>query len=368
VKRRSNLQTDRRPARRHSALVSARAVALALTVFSGASAASADSVADFYKGKVIHLVVGFGPGAAYDGFARLYAEFLPKHIPGHPTFVVENKPGAASLIAANYLYSAAPKDGTVIGTINRDMALLAVLDPSNVRFDLRNFTWIGSPSNYGTDGFMLWVRDDVKDADLIPSRKNPTPIEIASTAKGSTSNDIAHLLKDALKLNLKIIDGYQDDSALALAVDKKEAGGAMIGITATNATRPNWLQPGSGMHVVLQFARATRLPMFPNAPTARELATDDQSRAVIELAEEPFLLGFPLLGPPGIPPDRAEALKTAYENLNSDTDYLAQIQKLHFMFSPVGGDDLLATVKKILAAPQPVVDEMKTIRNSEGAQ
>lgn len=345
-----------------------RFVALALIVFSSASAASADSVADFYQGKLIHIVVGYGPGAAYDAFARLYAEFLGKYIPGHPTFVVENKPGAASLVAANYLYSIAPKDGTVIGTINRDMPMLAVLDPRNVRFDPTKFNWIGSPSNYATDGFMLWIRDDVKDSDLIASGKNPTPIEIASTAKGSTSNDIAHLLVDLLHLNLKIIDGYQDDAALALAVDKKEADGAMIGITATSAIRPSWLQPGSGMHVVLQFARATRLDLFPNAPTARELATDDRTRSVIELAELPFGLGFPLVAPPGIPQDRAEALKAAYQSLNSDPDYLAAIDRLHFRFSPVGGDELLATVNKILAAPQPVVEEMKALRSPETAQ
>src|SRR6185437_10844514 len=129
--------------RRSFLLASVRAVSLAVIALFGGHTARADSVTDFYQGKVMHLVVGFGPGAAYDAFARLYAEFLPKYIPGHPTFVVENKPGAASLIAANYLYSAAPKDGTVIGTINRDMALLAVLDPSNVRFDVRNFNWIG---------------------------------------------------------------------------------------------------------------------------------------------------------------------------------------------------------------------------------
>ena len=131
-----------------------RFAALSLFVFLTASAASADSVADFYQGKLIHIVVGYGPGAAYDAFARLYAEFLGKYIQGHPTFVVENKPGAASLIAANYLYSVAPKDGTVIGTINRDMPMLALLDPRNVQFDPTKFNWIGSPSDYATDGFM----------------------------------------------------------------------------------------------------------------------------------------------------------------------------------------------------------------------
>ena len=324
--------------------------------------ALADSVASFYKNKQIQLVVGFGPGAAYDAFARLYAQFLGKHIPGHPTFVVENKPGAASLIAANYLYAEAPRDGSVIGTINRDMPLLSELDSSNVRFDATKFTWIGSPSDYKTDAFLMWMRNDVHKT-LLSSNATSAPITIASTAKGSTSNDIAHLLKKTLKLNVKIIDGYQDDAALALAVDRKEADGVMIGITATNAIRPDWFHTGSGMHVILQFGHSARLSMFPDVPTAEELATDDLSRKELELAELPFKLGFPLLAPPGIPAERAAALQKAYSELSSDSGYLKEIEKLKFMYHPVGADELLTTVQQIKNAPQPVLDALRKLRS-----
>jgi tripartite-type tricarboxylate transporter receptor subunit TctC len=340
-------------------------LALQLVALLMSGRAFADDVESFYRNKQLQLVVGFGPGAAYDTFGRLAAQFLPRYIPGHPTIVIENKPGAASLIAANYLYSVAPKDGSVIGTINRDMALLAEIDSSNVRFDPRKFTWIGTPSDYKTDGFLMWVRDDVH-KQLLSGPDAGAPITIASTAKGSNSNDVAHLLQTALNLNMKIIDGYQDDAALTLAVDRKEADGIMIGMTAVSAIRPDWLRPGSGMHVVLQFGPPTRLAKFPDAPTASELAKDDLTRSEIEVSELPFKLGFPLLAPPDLPADRTEALRKAYMEMSSDWGYLAEVKKLNLMYNPVGGAELEASVQKIHDAPPQIFEALRKLRGEAG--
>jgi len=335
--------------------------ALSLLVASAGSVAAAASVSEFYQGKQIRIIVGFGPGGGYDAFARLYARFLGKYIPGQPTFIVENKPGAASLITANYLYSAAPKDGTVLGTINRNMPLLQELGDKNARFDAKNFTWIGSPSDYRNDGFFLLVRRDVAAVKSAISGNTENPITIAASARGSTSSDIAHLLQTTLKLNVRIIDGYRDDSAIVLAIDNHEVDGAMIGITATNAVRPHWMRKGSEMQALLQFARDTRHDLFPDAPIARELAKDQRTRDLIELAELPFTLGFPLIAPPGVPDDRVAALQSAYMKMSADAEYLDQVNKLGFMFSPVDGKALLETVKRIQAEPASVKEEMKSI-------
>lgn len=345
------------------ALAPASVLASMLAVFAVPMmpAAAADSVAEFYQGKQVRIIVGFGPGAAYDAFARLYARFLPKYIPGNPAIIVENKPGAASLIAANYIYSAAPKDGTVLATINRNMPLLQELGDKNARFDAKNFTWIGSPSDYSSDGFFLLVRKDVAAKKSLLGDNSPNPITIAATARGSTSSDIAHLLKTTLNLNVSIIDGYRDDSALVLAIDNHEVDGAMIGITATNAVRPDWMRKGSEMTALLQFARSTRHELFPDAPTARELASDQRTRDLIELAELPFKLGFPLIAPPEVPADRVDALQSAYMKMSADPEYLEQITNLRLMFSPVDGKSLLETVKRIQAEPSSVKDQMKSI-------
>jgi tripartite-type tricarboxylate transporter receptor subunit TctC len=345
------------------AAVPASVLFAALTMFVApiTSAASPDSVAAFYRGKQVRIVVGFGPGAAYDAFARLYARFLPKYIPGSPAIIVENKPGAASLIAANYIYSAAPKDGTVLATINRNMPLLQELGDKNARFDAKNFTWIGSPSDYSSDGFFLLVRTDVAAKKSLLSDRTDNQITIAATARGSTSSDIAHLLKTTLNLNVRIIDGYRDDSALVLAVDNHEVDGAMIGITATNAVRPDWMRKDGEMTALLQFARSTRHELFPDAPTARELAKDQRTRDLIELAELPFKLGFPLIAPPEVPADRVAALQSAYMKMSADPEYLEQITKLRLMFSPVDGKSLLETVKRIQGEPSSVKENMKSV-------
>lgn len=338
-----------------------RATAVGMLLAPIATQARADSVSDFYQGKQIRIIVGFGPGAAYDGFARLYARFLGKYIPGNPGFIVENKPGAASLIAANYIYSGAPKDGTVLGTINRNMPLLQELGDKNARFDAKNFTWIGSPSDYSRDGFFLLVRKDVARAKSLLASGPAGQITIAATARGSTSSDIAHLLQTTLKLNVRIVDGYRDDSAMVLAIDNHEVDGAMIGMTATNAVRPNWMRKGGDMQALLQFARSTRHELFPDAPTARELAKDQRTHDLIELAELPFALGFPLIGPPDMPADRVAALQAAYMQMSADPEYIEQTDKLGYMMSPVSGKDLLETVKRIQAEPPAVREEMKAM-------
>ena len=132
---------------------------LASLVFAGA--ARADAVSDFYHGKQITLIVGYGPGGGYDVYARLLAQYMPKHIPGNPTIVVQNMPGAGSLRAANYIYNAAPKDGLFFGTFGRDIPLLGILgDNQAVQFDGRKFTWLGSSSSFGPDAYTLYVRND----------------------------------------------------------------------------------------------------------------------------------------------------------------------------------------------------------------
>jgi tripartite-type tricarboxylate transporter receptor subunit TctC len=342
-----------------------RAVAGAMLLAPIATQAAADGVSDFYQGKQIRIVVGFGPGAAYDGFARLYARFLPKYIPGNPNIIIENKPGAASLIAANYIYSGAPKDGTVLGTINRNMPLLQELGDKNARFDAKNFTWIGSPSDYSTDGFFLLVRKDVAASKSLLGDGRGGQITIAATARGSTSSDIAHLLQTTLNLNVRIVDGYRDDSAMALAIDNREVEGAMIGMTATNAVRPEWMRKGSDVTALLQFARGARHELFPDAPTARELAKDQRAHDLIELAELPFALGFPLIGPPDMPADRVSALQEAYMKMSADPEYLEQTSRLGYMISPVSGKDLLETVKRIQAEPASVKEEMKSMWGQE---
>jgi tripartite-type tricarboxylate transporter receptor subunit TctC len=341
-----------------------RGAALALGLIASFSAARAEPVSDFYRSKSVQLVVGYGPGGGYDVYARLIARFIGRHVPGGPNVVVQNMPGAGSLRAANYLYVTAPRDGTVIGTFARNMPLLGVLhDNPNVQFDPKKFTWLGSPSSGGNDAYLLFARKDavVKSAqDLL--KKDGPPLVLGGTAEGATGNDVTILLKDALGLNLKMIAGYPDSGALFLAVDRKEIDGRFVGLSAVSSSKHDWLAPNSQMHVLLQFARKTRHPEFPDAPTAREIAPNDRARALVELAEIPYSLSRPFVAPPALPEDRASALQKAFLDANADPEYLAEAAKLGVDVSPVGAKEAAEMIDKLAAAPPDLLDYIKKLQ------
>jgi tripartite-type tricarboxylate transporter receptor subunit TctC len=276
-----------------AALNGVRSLALLLSVVSAtALPAHADELSDFYLGHQLTLYVGFGPGGGYDVYARLLARHIGKYIPGNPTVVVQNLPGAGSLRAANYIYSVAPKDGTAFGLFARDMVQIALLggDP-NVHFDPRKFTWLGSSSSYAHDAYLLMLRKDAAVQSVADARRpGGPPMVLGGTAEGSTSDDVPILLRDLLGLHIKLINGYRDSGVLFLAIDQKEVEGRTVGLSSVRSAHPHWLAPDGPMRVLLQFGRATRLPEFADVPTARELAPDDHAHALIELAELPYLL------------------------------------------------------------------------------
>jgi tripartite-type tricarboxylate transporter receptor subunit TctC len=343
------------------ALLRLAAVA-AVLVLAGAPA-QADAVADFYKGKVVSLVVGYGSGGGYDVYGRLVAAHLGKYIPGNPTIVVQNMPGAGSLRSVNYLYNTAPKDGTIIATFARDMPLLGLIGNNpNVRFDPRKLTWLGSSSSYADDAYLLMTRKDAAVKSIADARAPGGPqLVLGGTAEGTTGNDISTVLRDALALNIRIIVGYPDSNALFLAADRKETDGRFVGLSAVASSHPEWLRPDSGMQVLLQFARVTRHPQFSAVPTARELATNDRARALIELAELPYRLSRPFAAPPGLPGDRAKALQAAFLAVHQDPDYLDQAQRLKVDVSPIGGEEVLRAIDGIAGAPPDLLDYMKKL-------
>lgn len=336
------------------------ALAALVLAFAGARA---DPVADFYKGKQVSLIVGYGSGGGYDVYGRLFARHLGRHIPGAPNVIVQNMPGAGSLRAVNYLYNSAPKEGTAIAIFARDMPLLGIIGHNpNVRFDPRKFTWLGSSSSYTNDAYFLFVRSDAQVNTIEDARRTGgPPLVLGGTAEGATGNDIATVVRDALGFNIKLIAGYPDSNALFLAVDRKELDGRFVGLSATSSSHPEWLMPNGGMKKLLQFARVTRHPEFPDVPTARELALNDKSRALIALAELPYRLSRPFAAPPGVPQERAEALQKAFLAVHEDPQYLEEAAKLKIDVSPIGGADVLRAIEHIASAPPEMLDYMKKL-------
>jgi tripartite-type tricarboxylate transporter receptor subunit TctC len=276
-------------------------------------------------------------------------------------------PGAGSLRSVNYLYNTAPKDGSTIGTFARDMPLLGIIGNNpNVRFDPRKLTWLGSSSSYANDAYLLFARKDAAVKSIEDARRpGGAPLVIGGTAEGATGNDISTVLRDALALNIRLIVGYPGSNALFLAADRKETDGRFVGLSAVASSHPEWLKPDSNMQILLQFARVTRHPQFPDVPTARELASNDRARALIELAELPYRLSRPFAAPPGLPPDRAKALQAAFLAVHQDPQYLDQAGRLKVDVSPIGAEEVLRAIEGIAGAPPDLLDYMRKLL-SEG--
>ncbi|MEA3025873.1 MAG: hypothetical protein QOF91_1158 [Alphaproteobacteria bacterium] len=325
---------------------------------------NAQSPEEFYRGKRITLTVGYGPGGGYDVFARLLARHIGKYIPGNPSVIVQNMPGAGSLIAANYLYNVAPRDGTAFGLMARDMPLLGLMaHAANVQFDPRKFTWLGSSSNFSDDAYMMIVRDDAPARSIDDMRRPGVPIMVlGGTADGATGGDVPRILQSALGLNMKLVLGYRDSAAVFLAMERGEVSGRTTDLSAIRATRPDWLKPNGGYRVLVQYARLTRHPDYPDVPTARELATTEAGRALIEFTETPLLtMSRPFAAPPGLPEDRARTLRTAFLAAHRDAQYLDEATKIGLYVNPVNADELVHSLEQMSKARPELFEQVNKL-------
>jgi tripartite-type tricarboxylate transporter receptor subunit TctC len=340
------------------------AITAVLVIITAGSVRAQDAVETFYKGRQINLIVGYGPGGGYDLTARLLARHIGRFIPGNPSIAVQNMAGAGSLRAANYLYGAAPKDGTTFGAFGSDIPMIGLIGGnSGVHFDARRFTWLGSSSSFGNDAYVLIVRADAKSASIAEARHlDGAPIVLGGTGEGARDADVPKILRDALGLNIKQVLGYPDSPSIFLAVERGELEGRTFDLSAVKATRPQWLKPNSGFKVLVQFARVTRHPDLPDVPTARELALDADARALVEFSETPLLtMARPFAAPPDVPDKRAKALQAAFLATHRDARFLEEAERLGVDISPVGADQMVRGVERLAQAPPSVFAYMKQL-------
>jgi tripartite-type tricarboxylate transporter receptor subunit TctC len=252
----------------------------------------------------------------------------------------------------------------VIGTFARNMPLLGILGGnSNVQFDPRKFTWLGSPSSAENDAYLLFARKDAPVKSVDDARKpGGPPLVLGGTAEGATGNDVSILLKDVLGLNIKVIAGYPDSGAIFLAADRREIDGRFVGLSAVASSKPDWLKKDGAMQVLMQFARKTRHKDFPDAPTAREIAPNERARSLIELAEIPYSLARPYVAPPELPADRAKALQKAFLDVNADPEYITEAAKIGVDISPVGAGEAIEMLDKLASAPPDLLEYIRKLQ------
>lgn len=319
-----------------------------------ASGAQAQPAADFYKGKTINVTIGFAPGGTYDLFGRMVARHIGKHIPGNPTVVAQNMPGAGSLRAANWLYSVANKDGTAMGIVSQSMALEQALKNKAVRYDAGKFNWIGRVTS-NNEVHVIWHAS--KGTTIEGVRNNVIPV--ASTGPGSPSESYPKLMNALLGTKFKIVRGYPGSTNGLLAMEKGEVDGALTSWNTMKSTRKQ-LMDDKKMILLVQYV-LTRAPELKHIPTVIELAKNDEDRKLLTLAASSAEIGRSIVAPPGIPAERVAVLRKAFDAAMKDPALLAEISKAKLDFEPASGAVLEKIVNDTVSASPALIARMQKI-------
>jgi tripartite-type tricarboxylate transporter receptor subunit TctC len=336
-----------RPSRRIAALaVAGWAGALA----SAAHAQGGDAVADFYSGKTVRVLVGFGAGGGYDLYARTLANYMARHIPGKPTLVVQNMPGAGSLRVVNYLYNVAPRDGTVIATFARGIVTEPLLGRTEgIQFDALKFNWIGSVSNEVTvcaflesSGIKTW--EDMRTKRYV----------IGASGTGADSDVFPTVLRNLFKLPLKIVTGYAGGADLVLAMERKEIDGRCGWSWTSLLSRSRVLYDSGKINIAMQIALQPHEDL-PNVPLLMDLAGDPREKAALKLIVSRQSIARPFAASPGIPEARVQALRAAFDATMKDAEFLAEAKRLDLEVRPVSGPDVEALLREVYASPPEIV-------------
>jgi tripartite-type tricarboxylate transporter receptor subunit TctC len=336
------------------------AVAFALVAALSWRSARAEAVADFYKGKTVTVIVGYAPGGNYDTAGRLVGRTLVKYLPGKPGYVVQNMPAASGLTAVGHMYNVAAKDGTVISTIGRAIPQLAYLGAANIRFAPEKFTWLGTMSSYADDAFPIFIMASRPIESWKDLRQPGKKIVLGAVGAGSTNLTFPLIARDVLKLNIDVIRGYSGAAPIYLAMQSGEVDGQSAGFASIKAAQ-RALWEGKQLRFLIQFGRMTRLAELADVPTGQELAANDADRALIAFAESPFFMAMPFIAPPDVPPDRAEALRTAFDRAMADEGLRAEAKRLDMDVSPLDGKAVAKLVRDLSVTPADVVARFKAI-------
>jgi tripartite-type tricarboxylate transporter receptor subunit TctC len=330
--------------------VIAAGTALALTAIL-APPAQAQSVEEFYKGKSINLLIGFETGGGYDIYGRLLARHLGKHIPGRPNIVAQNLPGAGSQRSAQYIFSAAPKDGTAIGTFGRQMGIAPLLTPATAQFDGTKFTWLGSITNE-VSTCVTWHTARAKTwNDLIEKGAI-----LGGDGPGADPDVFALLYKNVFDAKINLVSGYHGTTPIILAMERGEVDG-LCGYswsTIKSKNRP-WLNEKK-INILVQAA-LRKEPDLPDVPMVLDLAKTDEQRQILKLFLTSQELARPFAAPPGIPEDRKAALISAFEQTMKDPEFLAEAKKLNLDINPLSGKTITELLTELYATPKAIIEK-----------
>jgi tripartite-type tricarboxylate transporter receptor subunit TctC len=317
--------------------------------------ASAQSVADFYKGKTITIVVGSDVGGGYDLTARTLAHHLARHVPGQPTIIVQNKPGASSILAANYVYEIAPKDGSVIAAVQRPIPFQTLFGGTGVRFDVRKMQWLGSTTNELGVVVAWHAAPQQTFADLYKSE-----MVIGGTGPATDPELYPRAMNRVLGTKFRIVGGYPGQAQVALAMERGEIqGSGNWSFSDIEKGHPDWIAEKK-VRLLLQLGLAKgRSPALRDVPLVLDVARDEAERQVFEVLMGMKALGRPFFVAPGVPKDRTEALRAAFMATMTDADFLAEARQVLGPVDPVSGADMQTIIANVYALPAEIIAQAR---------
>ena len=332
-----------------------RLAALGVAAFAAFGVAPAlAQPAEPFAGKTVSVIVGFGPGGGYDMWGRLIARHIGRHLPGKPSVIAQNMPGAGSYVAASHIYNAAPKDGTVFGIIARDAALGPLSGAPGARFDATKLSWLGTPATE-TNICMAFHTAQVKTVKDLYEKQ----LIVGDTGPGTGTRQFPQVLSAILGMKFKIVSGFKSSADVFLAMERGEVDGFCESFDSVKSRRPDWIPTKK---VALLFpGGAEPNAQIKDVPFLRDLARNDEQRQIIDFLYLGQGIGRPFVAPPDLPPERLKMLRDAFSATLRDPDFAADVKKSGFELDPADGDHLAALIKKIYATPRPVIDKVSAL-------
>jgi tripartite-type tricarboxylate transporter receptor subunit TctC len=343
----NNRRGEDRMVRRLDALLAGAVLVVAV-----AGNAAADPVADFYRGKTITYLQASGPGGGFAVYSRLIEKYLPQFIPGHPKIQLQFMPGAGGVKAANYAYNVAPRDGSFMGMPLNTVALYQVLRPKSVKYDAAKFTWLIGLVELNSV-ILVWHTSPAKT--LEEARK--VPVVIASTAKSADNYEQPMLANALLGTRFKVVTGYHGSQGMSLAMERGEANGKMTFWVSLVATKPDWIRDKKV--IPLLQVGVHPIKALPTVPRMIDLVKSARDKAVVRLLHINAALGRTLYAPPGVPKERADALRRAVTAMTKDPAFLAEAARRQVEIDPTPADELHALIVDALHTPQDAVERFK---------
>jgi len=336
-------------------IVMITAVVAAQWCFVG-SAAGAVGGGEFYRGKVIRIVVGFSAGGGFDTFARTVARYMGKYVPGNPSIIVDNMPGAGSLIAANHIYRAAKPDGLTIGAFNGNQILGQLVGAQGINFDARKLEWIGAPG-YNHDLCLLHQRTGIANAEQWLTAK--APLKLAGSAPGATTDDVAKILKEAIGLPMRLVTGYKGTADMRVAVESGEMDG-LCGFSWVSV-RATWRRAvESGQAIIMLQSAPKAHADLPKVPLTISFAKTPEARQLIEAGvHQPGAITYGYSLPPNTPKERVQILRKALLQAVKDPDLLNDANKANLEIAPASGEEIAQAIENMFKTPPAIVAKLK---------